>query len=60
MCHHYEHESASWWSDRTEDEDEDPVDAADDDWMPEDFEEERDVEVELVTDGGDGGDGDDA
>jgi hypothetical protein len=56
MCHHYEHESASWWSDRTEDEDEDPVDAADDDWMPEDFEEERDVEVELVTDGGDGDD----
>jgi hypothetical protein len=51
MCHHYEHENASWWSERAEDED--PVDAADDDWMPEDFEEERDVEVELVTDGGD-------
>ena len=54
MCHHYDHETASWWSDRTEDED--PVDAADDDWMTEDFEAERDVEVELVTDGGDGDD----
>lgn len=49
MCHHYEHDT-SWWSERADDED---VDAADDDWLPEDFEEERDVEVELVTDGGD-------
>jgi len=49
MCHHYERDT-SWWSERTDDEE---VDAADDDWMPESFEEERDVEVELVTDGGD-------
>jgi hypothetical protein len=58
MCHHYDHETASWWSERAEDEDEneDAVDAADDDWMPEEFEAERDVEVELVTDGGDGDD----
>lgn len=52
MCHYHEYENASWWSERADDED--PVDAADDDWMPDDFEEERDVEVELVTDGGDG------
>ena len=56
MCHHYDHETASWWSERAEADDEDAVDAADDDWMPEDFEAERDVEVDLVTDGGDGGD----
>jgi hypothetical protein len=50
MCHHYEHD-ASRWNERADDED-----AADDDWMPEEFEAERDVEVELVTDGGDGDD----
>ncbi|AXG09343.1 hypothetical protein [Haloplanus rubicundus] len=54
MCHH--HERTSWWTERVEDDE--PVDAADDDWTPEGFEEERDVEVELVTDGGDGDDGD--
>jgi hypothetical protein len=46
MCHHYEYESTSWWDERA-------VDAEDDDWTPEGFEEERDVEVELITDGGD-------
>jgi hypothetical protein len=50
MCHHYE--STSWWSERTDDEE--TVDAEDDDWTPDGFEEDRDVEVELVTDGGDG------
>lgn len=49
MCHHHEH--TSWWDERTDDED--AVDAEDDDWMPEGFEEERDVEVDLLTDGGD-------
>jgi hypothetical protein len=51
MCHHYEYDSASWWSERAEDED--PIDAEDENWTPESFEEERDVEVELITDGGD-------
>jgi hypothetical protein len=57
MCHHRDH--ASWWTERADDERE--TDAADDDWLPEGFEEERDVDVELLTDGGDGdgnGDGD--
>ena len=49
MCHHYEYESTSWWDDHADDQ----VDAEDDDWTPEGFEEERDVEVELITDGGD-------
>ena len=49
MCHHYEYESTSWWDERADE----PVDAEDDDWTPEGFEEERDVEVELITDGGD-------
>jgi hypothetical protein len=44
MCHHYEYENTSWWSERADE---------DDDWTPEGFEEERDVEVELITDGGD-------
>lgn len=43
MCHHYDYESTSWWDER----------ADEDDWTPEGFEEERDVEVELITDGGD-------
>jgi hypothetical protein len=50
MCHHYER--ASWQDERTED-DERAVDAEADDWMPDGFEEERDVEVDLLTDGGD-------
>jgi hypothetical protein len=52
MCHHYEYESTSWLDER-DDNDDEPVDAEDDDWTPESFEEERDVEVELITDGGD-------
>ncbi|MFB6255343.1 MAG: hypothetical protein ABEH58_01220 [Haloplanus sp.] len=51
MCHHYEYESTSWWDEQTEDEE--TVDAEDDDWTPEGFEDDRDVEVELITDGGD-------
>jgi hypothetical protein len=52
MCHHREH--ASWWTERVDDER--VADAADDDWLPDGFEEARDVEVELLTDGGDGDD----
>lgn len=48
MCHHYERES---WA--VDDEPTADADAEDDDWMPEAFEEERDTEVSLLTDGGD-------
>ena len=48
MCHH--HERTSWW---TETEDERADAEAEDDWMPEEFEAERDVDVEILTDGGD-------
>jgi len=51
MCHHHEYGTESWWSDEAENEEE--IDAEDDDWMPEGFEEERNVDVELITDGGD-------
>ncbi len=51
MCHHYERES--WTDERVEDEPTADVDAEDDDWVPDEFEEERETEVSLLTDGGD-------
>ncbi|MFD1632447.1 hypothetical protein ACOZ4L_06590 [Haloplanus ruber] len=51
MCHH--HERTSWWTDSEQELAEDDPETADDDWTPEEFEADRDVEVELLTDGGD-------
>jgi len=51
MCHH--HERTSWWTDPEQAPADDETETADDDWMPEEFEADRDVEVELLTDGGD-------
>lgn len=50
MCHY--HDQASWIDD-VEDEPTADADTEDDDWLPEEFEAERDTEVSLLTDGGD-------
>jgi hypothetical protein len=49
MCHHHE---ADWTVSRTVDEDETEADEG----RPPAFEDDRDVEVEVVTDGGDAAD----
>ncbi|WP_251329855.1 hypothetical protein [Haloplanus pelagicus] len=46
MCHHSERTIR--WDERAED-----IEAEDDDWTPDEFEAEGDVEVDLLTDGGD-------
>jgi hypothetical protein len=51
MCHHYERES--WVNDQADNEPAADADAEDDDWLPDEFEEERDTDVSLLTDGGD-------
>jgi hypothetical protein len=51
MCHHYE---TDWTARRTVDEAEDETEA--DEGRPSAFEDDRDVDVEVVTDGGDASD----